>query len=67
MGNHYVNLNMKKLETLNGKAVYYRSALSCDLESWERKEFQSLLDDVENQIKEIQEITENIINDPWFN
>lgn len=65
--NHYVELNMKKLESLGKQAAYCRNMLSKDLDDSAKKEYAGLLADYEQEIKEIQARLEEMINDPWFN
>ncbi|QAX99178.1 hypothetical protein assk_399 [Aeromonas phage Assk] len=65
--NHYVKLNMDKLETLGKKAAYVRNELEKDLDDNTKKEYAGLLADYEQEIKEIQARLEEMIDDPWFN
>ena len=67
MSNHYVELNMKKLETLGKKAAYCRHELTKDLDPWAKNEYTCILADTEVEIKDIQNRIEEMLNDPWFN
>lgn len=67
MSNHYIEFNIKKLESLSNKATYIRSKLKEDLEPWERKEYDEILIDVLAEIEWEQDNLEQMFADPWFN
>lgn len=65
--NHYVKLNMDKLETLGKKAAYVRNEMKKDLEPWALKEYTELLKQYDKEIIETQFQLQQMIDDPWFN
>ena len=65
--NHYVDLNIKKLETLGKKAAYCRHMINSDIQDWEKKEYNTVLVDTEAEIVQTQICIEKMLNDPWFN
>ncbi|ASU00274.1 hypothetical protein [Aeromonas phage AS-zj] len=65
--NHYVKLNMDKLETLGKKAAYVRNELEKDLDPWEIKEYTELLKQYDKEIIDTQFQLQEMIDDPWFN
>lgn len=67
MSNHYVDLNMTKLETLGKKAAYCRHMIASDIPAWEKKEYNTVLVDIEAEIVQTQTCIEAMLNDPWFN
>ena len=48
--NHYVDMWEQRVLACKGSIKYCKDALSCDLEAWERKEYEKLLADHENEL-----------------
>jgi len=58
--NFQLALNNEKLTSLKGQLAYANEALSSNLQEWEKKEFQGVKNEVENEITETKALIERI-------